>query len=232
MTTKILAFAGAMGSGKDTAAAFVEEEHTGAGKSVGNFMFAGHLKQIAVDVFGCTHEEAFGDKKEVPFPYGPKVLGHSASNEIHKWVTDRNDEYKYECKEKLDNVVYINNSPKFETPRALLQFLGTEVLRDCYSPDYHLRQVEHQIETLKPDTVVITDARFDNERAWARKYGAELILLTGRTREKFEGTEFKKHASETGLGDASDYDYVIENTGSLDDLKNRVLSIAGRPNIH
>lgn len=222
MHTRSFAFAGQMGSGKDTAANFLKDYSEQKKLSVKNYMFAQHLKQIAVDVFGCTEEEAFGDKKEEPFATGPKEFNTVVADNIYSWVYMRNGSYTQDCRDAMFSLVNKLEVPSFDTPRKLLQFVGTEVLRDCFTPDYHLRQVEYQIETDEPDVAIITDARFQNERDWARNFGASLVLISGRERENFES--FGKHASETGLGDYSEYDFVVGNSGTLEDLKNNVVA--------
>lgn len=220
MSNKVLALSGHMGSGKDTAAAMIIDAYPGAKA----YAFADHLKKIALDIFLCTEQEIYGEEKEKPFK-DKRFFGHTEADMVFAWVSVKNDKY--------NNLEILNNSHRLaeskewilETPRALLQFLGTELLRDCYSKSYHIDQVAKRIKDDQPVIAVITDARFPNERTWAKEYGAKTLLITGRTRNDFTKENFSKHASETSLGYAEDYDFVIDNSGTLEDLSKNIFEV-------
>jgi len=222
MSTRIVTLSGHMGSGKDTTANLILNCVPG---SV-SYAFADHLKKIALDIFGCSEEEVYGDKKEEDFSKY-KTFNESTAYLIHGWVYAHND--KYSSEEFLNKSLNLARSKsvpwEFKTPRSLLQFLGTELLRDCYSTLYHVKQVEKRILDEAPPLAVITDARFPNERDWAKVMGAKTILVTGRTREDFNKENFNKHASETGMGSPSDYDFVIDNSGSMEHLGEQVFKL-------
>jgi len=214
MSSKIVTLSGNMGSGKDTVAGYIKELIPEA-KS---YAFADHLKQIAIEVFECTIEEVYGDNKEVDFEE-PRHFTDREMEAIHLWVKSRNPVYNDVICLKKAQDLSVKKSWEFKTPRALMQFLGTELLRDCYSKEYHINQVAHRIEEDKPSVAVVTDARFPNERDWAKDNNATLMLVTGRTREDFDKENFNKHESETGLGDPTEYDVVIDNFKDLPYLK-------------
>ena len=96
---------------------------------------------------------------------------------------------------------------KLDSSRTLLQFIGTEVMRDCLDPDIHAKIVFQKIKMDKLKNVVIADARFENERLMTRKEGGKLVLIDCvQTRE-----QESSQRSETGLGSHDDYDVVIIN---------------------
>lgn len=220
-TTRTIAFSGHMGSGKDTAAAIILEEVPGAKA----YAFADHLKKIAIELFDCTDAEVYGDEKEKEFE-NPRVFDVLMAQRVFDWIASSGQVYSLECYVKsLDLIPDLTKPLIFKTSRALQQFIGTELLRDCYSKDYHITQVCTRIMAEKPSIAVVTDARFPNERVWARSFGATTALITGRNNSQLSTNNFNKHASETGLGSLVDYDYGVDNSGTVAQLRDQVMSI-------
>jgi hypothetical protein len=133
------------------------------------------------------------------------------------------------------------------TPRWVLQQWGTEVLRQHFHDDLWIASVERKLLNVKDD-IVITDGRFKNEldaikraggitiRAnrgpkpewydWAVSYNrGERSNLTWAT-SKRRLDDLNIHASEyssVGL----DYDYHIDNNGTLDQLHEQINQLLG-----
>ena len=216
--TKTIALAGHMGSGKDTAAGIVLNIINDAQ----SYAFADHLKKISVEVAGLSNNEVYGDEKEKELD-NPIVLDHDLTAAIHNWVIARNPDYDNMTVFNKAQLLIADGNRVFNTSRRWQQFLGTEILRECYDLDYHINQVAKRIKDDKPSVAVITDARFPNEREWAKEFGATTALIVGRTRDDFNS--FNTHASETGLGVPEDYDVVIDNSGTIEDLKHKVVNV-------
>ena len=103
------------------------------------------------------------------------------------------------------------------TPRAVFQWLGTEVFRK-------------QIQTLVPevkdnfwvelamkdittkDKVVISDVRFANEVEAIRRKGGKIIKVMR------PGGSLDQHISEAGIDQIKDYDYGLINNGTIKEL--------------
>ena len=125
---------------------------------------------------------------------------------------------------KIHHQVYF-----FKTPREILQFVGTEICRHI-SEAYHAEVLIRQILEEPNVNWIITDARFPNERAALKKlFGAMLVRIKrpGYTPPScFDSEEEAKadgHASELSFGDDSEYDAVIINSGTIEDLQNEAL---------
>ena len=113
----------------------------------------------------------------------------------------------------------VNGSQKEEmdvrwntTPRAVLQFIGTELFREQIQQllpeigaDFWVKSIENRIPSNA--NVVITDVRFPNEVAMIRKLGGKIIRVR-RTLVSNPDT----HASEQQI-DLLDADYDIDNNG-------------------
>lgn len=103
--------------------------------------------------------------------------------------------------------------------RGLLQRMGTEVGRTLYGESFWVDRVLAQ---MTPDhDYVITDVRFPNEVAAVRYDGGKVIRIYR------EGVgAVNSHVSDQGINDL-EFDSVIMNDGSLEDLKASVLVAAG-----
>ena len=113
-----------------------------------------------------------------------------------------------------------HNLPR--SPRQILQWWGD--YRRTQDPDYFVRRAEHEINIrwhLGEDTV-LTDVRFPNEAALVRQLGGQLWQIR-RPGYEAGGTG---HASDTA-GDEFRPGVVLENFGSLDDLRRTALDAWG-----
>ena len=122
------------------------------------------------------------------------------------------------------------------TYRDLLQKLGTEAMRNglhenvwvnALFADYGANTVaigtnEFNItETDELPNWIITDCRFPNELEAVKTHKGITIKVI-RDSGNTIGTT---HASETALDDYTEWDYVVDNNGSIEDLKTQVFSI-------
>lgn len=117
-------------------------------------------------------------------------------------------------------------------PRELLQQLGTEVIRQKLNkPMFFIDRTIDDIEILSHffDAIIIDDIRFPLEiESIKEKYPNTIVIKM--IRPNFESNLTKnqsKHATEIALDnyDNSNYDYIITNDSSIEDLKNKVYRI-------
>ena len=207
---KIVGITGIIGSGKDTAADYLCEKH--------NFVrlsFAGTLKDAISSIFGWERKLLEGTTLE----------SRQWREQVDQWWADRLD------------IPHL-------TPRWILQQWGTEVGRLGFHNDIWVASVENQLRKISQN-VVITDCRFSNEvSAIKRSGGIAIRIERGAKPEWYKlaeihnrqfGTpeweiarqkliELGAHASEyssVGL----DYDHVINNDGTLEELHSEIESI-------
>ena len=135
------------------------------------------------------------------------------------------------------------------TPRWVLQYWGTEVMRRGFHDDIWIASIENKIRNLQ-DNVVISDCRFPNEIASLRAAGGRIVrTCRGSDPEWFPAAEvvnrgptqnlswvsnrsvldtFKVHASETAwIG--TEFDHVLDNNHSMDELYAQVDLIVKSP---
>lgn len=123
------------------------------------------------------------------------------------------------------------------TPRWVLQYWGTEVVRKGFHDDMWVASLEHRLLSSKDD-IVITDCRFPNEIAALKNIGATVLRVkrgpepewynaaekynkgireVGWALSREELTRLNVHASEySWVG--SDFDHVLDNNSTVDSL--------------
>lgn len=104
------------------------------------------------------------------------------------------------------------DAKKINEVRRFLQELGVAVRR--IDPDIWVRRVLGQLDDLD---YVITDVRFPNEFEALKGHGALLVEVVRPGLPPLTGRA-ARHASETAL-EGWDWDRVIKNDGTLDDLE-------------
>lgn len=134
-------------------------------------------------------------------------------------IAHYSDLVKYVCK------TFFNwNGEKDEYGRTLLQIVGTNKIRSKYH-DFWVSFIAKILTAFENewDYVLIPDTRFPNEINGLFYYGLETLSLRIE-RDNFDSglsDEQKAHISETALDDFN-FDFVIENNGSVEDLENKV----------
>jgi hypothetical protein len=200
----IISISGKIGSGKDTVAQIIKETTPHYNWQVKKF--AGKLKQIA-SILTAIPIEKFEDQE-----FKKTYLGK---------------EWEYE-----------DGSPM--TVRDLLQLLGTEAMRnglhtdawvnalfaDYIAEDEFTEYYNGTEWATKPIGLIypnwlITDTRFPNELDAVISKGA----VTIKVERDVDNTIGVLHASETALNHVTNWDYVINNNGSMEDLRQQVSDI-------
>lgn len=119
------------------------------------------------------------------------------------------------------------------SPRLALQLMGTEAGRNVFHTDLWVISL---LNRAKGKDVVVTDVRFRNEIKYIQDNGG-IIVRVKRGLEPYwysdlsiKNTEYERYMTMQSLGIhqsewdwvGSEFDYVIENNGTIDDLGNKV----------
>lgn len=194
-----VAIGGVKYSGKDTFAEFFVE--TGYKK----INFADNLKHMCASVFDKSID-VFYDSilKETNFDESI-LLTMEHVNKINAWVL-KTHAFSIDSTKHIGKVL--------NSPRDILQYVGTEILRDAYK-NYHTEAT--MIEMSKYQKVVCSDIRFPNERdimtEKAKELGHPCVTFYVRRPGKMGDT----HASETSI-QAGDMSIVVENDTTIEGL--------------
>ena len=109
--------------------------------------FAASLKDAAAAVFGWDREMLEGRTK----------ASREWREQVDQWWATR------------------LNIPHL-TPRWVLQYWGTDVLRGHFHDDIWIASVEHKVQQSR-DNIVITDCRFPNEIKGLKEQGAKIVWI-------------------------------------------------------
>ena len=201
----IIGITGLIGSGKDTAADFLVNLHNFKRES-----FAATLKDAVSDIFGWDRDLIEGRTQ----------ASREWREQVDEWWANRLD------------IPHL-------TPRWVLQNWGTNILRQHFHDDIWIASLENKLRTSK-DSIVITDCRFPNEIKGLKAQGAKLVWIQrGLTPHWYSIAEQANrgdlkaldwlqkegiHASEYSWA-GSNFDAIINNNGSLDDLAAQIKSL-------
>lgn len=226
-----IAFAGAKGSGKNTAAEFLSSF---LGKECHQLSFADPIKKVAQTWLGMTSDHTDGFLKETPCRFlvqPPDVLkaslkkhaliktpsGYASIEELYGKITTKCFKH-FEIDLKCDTLLI--------SPRAFMQQFGTEVCRSLWEPIWV--DVMRNKCLMLSGSKLITDLRFPNELEFCRSTGFVVVHV-----ERNELRNQDTHVSEKSL-EKSQHDYVLENNGTVYDLlksveimKNQLIGLKG-----
>ena len=203
----LIGITGLISSGKDTAADYLVTFH-----GFKRLSFASSLKDAVASVFGWDRTLLEGSTR----------ASRQWREQVDPWWADR------------------LNIPHL-TPRYILQQWGTDVLRANFHDEIWVASVENRLRNTTDD-VVITDCRFANEIKAIKRAGG-ITMRTNRgpnpdwydiaveynggdSLSAFTLNSLGIHASEyssVGL----DYDYHIDNNGTIDDLHHQINRVIG-----
>lgn len=214
--------------------------------------FADKLKDIVCLLIGCTREQLedreFKEKELGEEWWVYKVRDtHNGQFLIKSYLTNDFDELHRSWKE-----VHLVKM----TCRIMLQLLGTEAGRSIIHPNIwvnglfsNYKSPCHNAETkepcscmgvmcMKPVNWIITDMRFPNELKAVKDKGG----ITIRVNREYKYGDLshipitvnkvlnREHPSETAL-DNAEFDYIINNNGTVEDLIEKVKQILIKENI-
>lgn len=215
----IIGLSGKMGSGKDTVAEMIKATYP----NVSLYHFSDNLKHICMDVFKCKYTEVYGQRKENKFEI-PLIVTEEHIYGLHHWLQQSRviENFKSISSESLSKCMKFVGM-KLDTPRELMQILGTEMIRGCYADDYHIKSTALRIHLSTDDISIIPDIRYFNEKKWIKEINGHTLCVVGRQREKYG--DFSSHPSEAEMKEDTDFDYIINNTGTLEVLQNNIISV-------
>jgi len=104
--------------------------------------------------------------------------------------------------------------------RPLLQWWGTEFRRGYCGDNYWIDKMRWSASRFyASEWLVITDVRFQNEAAMVKALNGVVVRVDRAT-----GLN-DQHASETHMDDYEEFDYRINNSGTLDELHSEVVRV-------
>ena len=183
--------------------------------------FADKLKTLVCLLIGCTRqqlEDRNFKEKELGEEWDVKIITY-IDGELHK-IYNPSDSEDFDIKCKYPRS-YISNIIK-QTPRSLLQKIGTDLFRNQLHPN---TWVNASFANYLNNAWIFTDVRFPNElEAIKKRKGVTIRVNRGLVERTGKMIQEPEHISETALDDAK-FDYVIENNGTIEELLEQVKKI-------
>ena len=193
--------------------------------------FAGKLKQIASLMTGIPVEK-FEDQE-----FKKTYLGEEGDRKVNI-STGYGAEGALPF-ESVDDILLWGDTGKPMTVREFLQKLGTEAIRDNLHPDSWVNALmvdykeykDIQAGSMYPvinklPNWIITDLRFPNEARVIKQHQG----ITLRVNRETHKVASLVHESEIALNDY-EFDYVIDNNGTIDELIEKVREFLNKFNI-
>ena len=164
MTNNIIGFAGRARSGKTTLAKILHDENNYKILTIANY-----LKKLCCKLLGDISLTQLNELKNNDTDI-TNILKID-DNFIH--IINEATGIGYEVIEnELINLPY-----GIPTVRAMLQIVGTDIIRKYY-PDWHIIQLVNEIKSLPDDVnIVVDDVRFPNERKEIERLGGIFIFI-------------------------------------------------------
>lgn len=199
----LVAIVGSIGSGKDTLSDYLTTVHGFKRES-----FASSLKDVLSIIFGWDRSMLEGRTPQ----------SRAWREEVDEWWANR------------------LNIPHL-TPRWVLQNFATEVCRESFHDDIWIASLEKKLLENTND-LVITDCRFPNEIAAIQNAGGKIIRINRGQEPEWASyvsdalkgdltsiniltDNYKIHQSEWIWYNAN-FDLVIENNGTIDELYTKI----------
>lgn len=164
MANNIIGFAGRARSGKTTLAKILHDENNYKILTIANY-----LKKLCCKLLGDISLTQLNELKNNDTDI--TNLLKIDDNFIH--IINEATGIGYEViKNELINLSY-----GIPTVRAMLQIVGTDIIRKYY-PDWHIIQLVNEIKSLPDDVnIVVDDVRFPNERKEIERLGGIVIFI-------------------------------------------------------
>lgn len=188
--------------GKDTVADYLISDYGFKRK----IAFSDNLKEACMDVFKFTPTQVYTQEGKRAVLSKPVVITEGSIQCIVEWMakTHKVNASDRNYKRFLGKVL--------STPREVLQFVGTDIMR-FYVPTYHIDVVKKKV--LESNNIIITDVRFKNEANLVYELGGLLIRVERPDYLRaVRGSGMSTHISETMLDGWNNWSYCLYNTSN------------------
>jgi hypothetical protein len=208
---KVIGITGVKGSGKDTAYQLLKRTYP----EIKQVSLAGKLKEVCLEIFELSEFELTDRKAKEAYFDVPRVLTEETLLKIYKQFNEaRNVNYDKHIRPHIGYVL--------ESPRRILQYVGTEVLRSIRD-NIHSFYLYAQIKDTE-GVYFITDVRFVDEYEFFKNIediNFEAWYINNKKAEVAGSGDI--HPSEMGIFEIRKDAFHIDNNGTLNDFEKTLL---------
>jgi hypothetical protein len=210
----IILVSGKMQSGKDTLAEFLMKDFQKLNMSVCVDFFAKDLKEWCKEDFQPIAKYLNGYTKKLKslitvfYDLNFNDKGHL------KNIINQIDQLKIKDENFFEH--------KTEITRLLLQIYGTDIFRSRVDTNWWAKRVKDRCKHMTDDVVIVKDVRFPNEIEifFEELNQSEFKIIPIRVERSSRKTVNASHETEIALDNWSQWEYVVDNDGALNDLQN------------
>lgn len=212
---KVFLISGHMRTGKNQLAEYLSNQFREAGFITESDLFAGPLKDWCKEDFKKLGAVL-------------KNIGEEIRVNTYSLMSLQNEVFnpeQFKVVENSINKLNIDDQNWYENKtnitRNILQLYGTEIFRNRVDNDWWAKKLCERIGMSKAEVIFVTDVRFPNEiEALSYNTSFEYEVYTIRVERTINtGEMVATHASETSLDDWKNWDFVVMNDGTLEDLR-------------
>jgi hypothetical protein len=209
---KVILISGHMRTGKNQFAKYLQKEFERKDLSVTTDLFAKTLKDWCKEDFRALSSVL-------------ENLAEQIKSQINLYSDTREHMMSPYALESIDRTVdklKIRDTnwyeDKTDITRIILQLYGTNIFRNRVNDNWWVDQMRRRVVNTDTDIVIITDTRFPNEITGMLDDSYEIIAI--RIERNINTQEqMASHPSETSLDGWKEWNYIVENNGTLEDLK-------------
>lgn len=179
--------------------------------------YADQLKMICSNIFGIPMQRFYMNKSTAWICINDKFQYTELKPEDDHIITA--DEYYFSTKD------YSESDIKYwMSLREVLVYVGTYVLQSSINKSIFVNIVRNKIKDKQYENpnlkyIVVTDNRFNHELDYIRENNGITITITRKSVEQLD------NVAEHDLDNQDDYDYIIDNSNSYDELFDTIWSI-------
>ena len=180
--------------------------------------YADQLKEICSTIFGLPVQRFYQNKSNAWVCINDKFQYTEIRPNDENIVTA--EEYYY----NLSNYINDSSIKYWMSLREILVYVGTYVLQQNINKQVFVNIVrnkirEEQYHNHNLQYVIITDHRFIHELEYIHENNGVTITINRNSVQQLD------NVAEHDLDDEEDYDYIIDNSGSYDELFNTIWDI-------
>ena len=210
----LVLLSGKINCGKNQLAEYLVEDFEANGLRVKQDLYAKDLKDFSVEDFSILGTVLENKVAQIKAELGAFFDMHEkASIAVQDSINKRLEEFTFVPANFYED--------KTDITRALLQLYGTNIARNRFDDHFWIKKLAERInEDDYNDVIIVTDVRFPNEIDDIREYVKGRTIVPVRIERDIDRDSVaKEHPSETALDEYPMFEWVVDNNGTLEDLR-------------
>lgn len=215
MKKKVILVSGKARHGKNQFSEYLVDELQNQGYITSTDLFAGNLKKWCNEDFKSLANVLDNIAEEIKAQIGVyfDTRSEMAGDQTFKNIESSIDKLKIKDENWYED--------KTDITRSILQLVGTEIFRKRVDDNWWVNQLKDRCINSNSDFIIVTDCRFKNEIEGILCNDFDTIAI--RVERNINTDNWvAAHDSETALDNWKEWNFIVDNNGSLDDLKESV----------